>query len=61
MALAGAELPELGAAAVDARELASDAAEVEVALRLDRGEGAAHVYFSDLTADYVRINSEYLT
>ena len=27
----------------------------------DRGDGAAHVYFSDLTHDYVRINSEYTT
>ena len=61
MALAGTELPELGAAAVEAHDLASDSAEVEVALRLERGEGVARVYFSDLTADYVRINSEYVT
>ena len=60
-ALAGTELPELGPEAVEADELASGAAEAEIALRLERGDGAAHVYFSDLTADYVRINSEYTT
>ena len=35
--------------------------EAEIGLRLERGEGAAHVYFSDLTPDYVRLNSEYTT
>ena len=59
MALAGVELPELGPESVEAEELASDAVEAEVALRLQRGDGAARVYFSDLTAEYVRINSEY--
>jgi glutamate N-acetyltransferase/amino-acid N-acetyltransferase len=59
MALAGVELPELGPESVEAEELASDAVEAEVALRLQRGEGATQVYFSDLTAEYVRINSEY--
>jgi glutamate N-acetyltransferase/amino-acid N-acetyltransferase len=61
MALAGVELGELGPEAVEADELASDATEAEIALRLERGNGAAHVYFSDLTAEYVRINSEYTT
>jgi glutamate N-acetyltransferase/amino-acid N-acetyltransferase len=61
MALAGSELPDLGPEAVEARELGSEAAEAEIALRLERGDGAAHVYFSDLTAEYVRINSEYTT
>ena len=61
VALAGAELPELGPEAVEADELASEAAEPEIALRLERGDGAAHVYFSDLTAEYIRINSEYTT
>jgi glutamate N-acetyltransferase / amino-acid N-acetyltransferase len=61
IALAGTELPELGPEAVEADELASDTAEPEIALRLERGDGAAHVYFSDLTAEYVRINSEYTT
>ena len=41
--------------------VASDTTEPEISLRLERGDGAAHVYFSDLTAEYVRINSEYTT
>jgi glutamate N-acetyltransferase / amino-acid N-acetyltransferase len=61
IALAGTDLPELGSEAVEAEELASETAEPEIALRLERGDGAAHVYFSDLTAEYVRINSEYTT
>jgi glutamate N-acetyltransferase/amino-acid N-acetyltransferase len=61
MALAGAGLPELGPEAVEAGELASDDVEAEIALRLQRGDCAAHVYFSDLTTEYVRINSEYTT
>jgi glutamate N-acetyltransferase/amino-acid N-acetyltransferase len=61
MALAGSDLPGLGPEAVDAVELGADSREADVALRLERGEGAAHVYFSDLTAEYVRINSEYTT
>ena len=31
------------------------------ALRLGRGSGSAHVYFSDLTPEYIRLNSEYTT
>jgi glutamate N-acetyltransferase/amino-acid N-acetyltransferase len=61
MALAGTELPELGPEAVEATELGSDSPEPEIALRLQRGDGSAHAYFSDLTAEYVRINSEYTT
>ena len=61
MALAGTELPELGPEVVEAEELGSDALEAQIALRLERGDGAAQVYFSDLTAEYVRINSEYRT
>ena len=61
MALAGTDLPELGPEGVKAEELAEDSAEAEIALRLERGDAAAHVYFSDLTAEYVRINSEYTT
>jgi glutamate N-acetyltransferase/amino-acid N-acetyltransferase len=61
MALAGTELPELGPEAVEAEQLGSDTTEPEIALRLQRGDGAAHVYFSDLTPEYVRINSEYTT
>ena len=61
MALAGNELPELGPEVVEAAELELDAPEAQISLRLERGEGEAHVYFSDLTAEYVRINSEYTT
>jgi len=61
MALAGEELAELGAAEIDAEGLGSDEAEAEVAVRLGRGDATAHVYFSDLTHDYIRINAEYTT
>jgi glutamate N-acetyltransferase/amino-acid N-acetyltransferase len=61
MALAGEDLPELGPDSVEAEELAADSPEAEIALRLERGDGTAHVYFSDLSAEYVRINSEYRT
>jgi glutamate N-acetyltransferase / amino-acid N-acetyltransferase len=61
MALAGEKVPELGPERVDAGELGSDAAEVEVGVRLGRGEAGAHAYFCDLTREYVRVNSEYAT
>ena len=61
MALAGEELPELGPAEIDAAELGGDAAEAEIALRLERGDAAAHVYFSDLSKRYIEINAEYTT
>jgi glutamate N-acetyltransferase / amino-acid N-acetyltransferase len=61
MALAGEELDELGPDRIQAAELASEAPEVELSIRLGRGEGRAHVYFSDLTHDYIRINAEYTT
>ncbi len=61
MALAGEDLEEIGAAAIDAAELGEEVAEAEIGLRLDRGEGAAHVYFSDLGHEYIRINAEYTT
>jgi glutamate N-acetyltransferase/amino-acid N-acetyltransferase len=61
MALAGSDLYGLGRASVEAGDLATDSREADVALRLERGDGAARVYFSDLTAEYVRINSEYST
>jgi len=59
MALAGQELPELGPDHIDAIALGSHDPEAEIGLRLERGEGSAHVYFSDLTPDYVKLNSEY--
>jgi glutamate N-acetyltransferase/amino-acid N-acetyltransferase len=61
MALAGEDLEEIGADSIDAAELGEDVAEAEIGLRLDRGEGAAHLYFSDLGYEYVRINAEYTT
>ena len=61
MALAGEELGELGPDVIEAREMGSEAAEAELALRLARGDGSAHVCFSDLTHDYVELNSEYTT
>jgi glutamate N-acetyltransferase / amino-acid N-acetyltransferase len=61
MALAGEKLDELGPDRIQAAELASDQAEAELSIRLGRGEAGAHVYFSDLTHDYIRINAEYTT
>jgi glutamate N-acetyltransferase/amino-acid N-acetyltransferase len=61
MALDGVELPELGPEHIDATELGSDAREVEAVLRLGRGEYSAHVWFSDLGHDYVKLNAEYTT
>ena len=61
MALAGEELEELGADRIDAEELGGGEAEAEVSVRLGRGGASAHVYFSDLTCDYVKLNSEYTT
>ena len=61
MALAGEELPELGAAAIEAGELAGAGQEAEIAVALGRGDARAHVYFSDLGHEYVRINSQYRT
>lgn len=60
-ALAGEELPELGAGNIDAAELGAEVEEAEIGLRLGRGEHAAHVWFSDLGYEYVRINAEYTT
>ncbi|HEX6227872.1 MAG TPA: bifunctional ornithine acetyltransferase/N-acetylglutamate synthase [Solirubrobacterales bacterium] len=61
MALAGEELEELGLDHIDAGEFATDSAEVEMSVRLGRGDHAAHVWFSDLGYEYVRINAEYST
>jgi N-acetylglutamate synthase/N-acetylornithine aminotransferase len=60
MALAGEELHELGAQDITT-ELGSDVPEAELSVALARGDSRAHVYFSDLTYDYVRINAEYTT
>jgi glutamate N-acetyltransferase/amino-acid N-acetyltransferase len=61
MALAGEALEEIGAGSIEAAELGEDIPEAEIGLRLDRGEHAAHVWFSDLGYEYVRINAEYTT
>jgi glutamate N-acetyltransferase/amino-acid N-acetyltransferase len=61
MALAGRELEELGPDHIDADALGSDDEEAEIAVRLGRGSDSAHLYFSDLNYEYVRINAEYTT
>jgi glutamate N-acetyltransferase / amino-acid N-acetyltransferase len=61
MALAGEDLTEIGADSIDAGELEEDRPEAEIGLRLGRGDHAAHVWFSDLGYEYVRINAEYTT
>jgi glutamate N-acetyltransferase/amino-acid N-acetyltransferase len=61
MALAGEDLEEIGGEAIDNAELAAETKEAEIGLRLDRGEHSAHVWFSDLGYEYVRINAEYTT
>jgi glutamate N-acetyltransferase / amino-acid N-acetyltransferase len=61
MALAGEDLEEIGADSIDAAELGEDVAEAEIGVRLGRGDHSAHVWFSDLGYEYVRINAEYTT
>ena len=61
MALAGEDLEEIGAERIDAAELGEEMPEAEIGLRLERGEHSAHVWFSDLSYEYVRINAEYTT
>jgi glutamate N-acetyltransferase/amino-acid N-acetyltransferase len=60
-ALASEDLEEIGADSIDAAELGAEVPEAEIGLRLGRGEGSAHVWFSDLGYEYVRINAEYTT
>jgi len=61
MALAGEDLDEIGADSIDAGQLGQEQAEAEIGIRLGRGDHAAHVYFSDLGYEYVRINADYTT
>ena len=62
MALAGEELEELGPDRIEAAELASDARRGRDRASASAAATArAHVYFSDLTHDYIRINAEYTT
>lgn len=60
-ALVGENLEEIGAEAIDAAELGADVEEAEIGLRLGRGDHSAHVWFSDLGYDYVKLNAEYTT
>jgi glutamate N-acetyltransferase / amino-acid N-acetyltransferase len=60
-ALAGERLDELGPDRIQAAELAAEQPEAELSVALGRGDARAHVYFSDLTPDYVRLNAEYTT
>jgi glutamate N-acetyltransferase / amino-acid N-acetyltransferase len=61
MALAGEKVWELGPDRIQAAELAAELPEAELSIALGRGDAAAHVYFSDLTPEYIRINAEYTT
>jgi glutamate N-acetyltransferase / amino-acid N-acetyltransferase len=61
MALAGEKIDELGPDRIQAAELAADQPEAELSIHLGRGDARGHVYFSDLTHDYIRINAEYTT
>ncbi len=64
MALARAGVEDMGDPGpdvIDAEELAAETAEAEIAIELGRGESAAHVYFSDLTREYIAINADYTT
>ena len=61
MALAGEELDEPGPHSIDFAELGADTAEAEISIALGRGDAGAHLYFSDLTHEYIRINAEYRT
>jgi glutamate N-acetyltransferase/amino-acid N-acetyltransferase len=60
-ALVGADMDEIGAESIDAAELGAEAPEANIALRLSRGDGRAHVYFADLGHEYVTLNAEYTT
>ena len=64
MALASVGVVDMGDPGpdvIDAKELASDRAEAEIAVELGRGVAAAHVFFSDLTREYIAINADYTT
>jgi len=61
MALAGVPIDEPGPHSIAFAELGADSSEAEIGISLDRGDASAHVYFSDLTHEYIRINAEYRT
>lgn len=60
-ALAGLDAGEIGPETISADDLAGEGREAEIGVRLERGDAAAHVYFSDLTHEYIVINAEYTT
>lgn len=60
-ALAGQDISELGPDLIDAADIEKGGREAELTLSLNRGPAEAHVYFSDLTHEYIVINAEYTT
>lgn len=60
-ALAGLDIGDIGPDVIAADDLAGEGREAEIGVRLERGSGQAHVYFSDLTHEYIVINAEYTT
>jgi glutamate N-acetyltransferase/amino-acid N-acetyltransferase len=61
MALAGEDMPEPGPHSISYEELGAETDEAEIGIALGRGDANAHVYFSDLTHEYIQINAEYTT
>ena len=60
-ALAGEDLGHLGSASVEAGDLAAETPEAGLSIDLGRGGHSDHLYFCDLTNEYIAINSEYTT
>jgi glutamate N-acetyltransferase/amino-acid N-acetyltransferase len=61
MALAGEDMPEPGPHSISYSELGAETDEAEISIALGRGDSRAHVYFSDLSHEYIHINAEYTT
>lgn len=60
-ALAGLDIGEIGPESIAAADLANETREAEIGVNLTRGEASAHVFFSDLTHEYIVVNAEYTT
>jgi glutamate N-acetyltransferase/amino-acid N-acetyltransferase len=60
-ALPGEDLGHIGSESIDAADLADGGQEAGLAIDLERGEHSDHLYFCDLTNEYIAINSEYTT
>jgi len=60
-ALAGLDIGDIGPDVIEAGDLAGENREAVIGVNLERGDGKAHVYFSDLTHEYIVINAEYTT